>query len=124
MRFKRGRITHYEDPLPRSDPGGWDDRHEVTTAIANLFLASDHLKVDFDISSMEGANEAARRAVNAILDRAGSTEAPVHWYATWQPPEFAALRELDDDRYRRGQPNLFEVDLSLDAIKQRLSQVG
>ena len=40
-------------------------RHELP----NLTLAADYVRTHTNIASMEGANEAARRAVNAILDR-------------------------------------------------------
>jgi uncharacterized protein with NAD-binding domain and iron-sulfur cluster len=122
IRWKHGRITGYDDPLPQSNPGSWYDRPEVASKIPNLFLAGDYVKVDFDISSMEGANEAARRAVNALLERAGSQHTPVRVYNAHLPPEWSALRDLDDQRYARGQPNLFDADLSLEQIKQILRQ--
>ena len=37
-------------------------------AIPNLLLAADYVRTNTDLATMEGANEAARRAVNAILD--------------------------------------------------------
>ena len=46
----------------------WALRPEATTAIPNLFLASDYVRTYTDLATMEGANEAARRAVNGILD--------------------------------------------------------
>ena len=36
--------------------------------IPNLVLAADYVRTHTDLATMEGANEAARRAVNAILD--------------------------------------------------------
>ena len=38
-----------------------------STRIPNLFLAADFVRTHTDLATMEGANEAARRAVNAIL---------------------------------------------------------
>ena len=38
------------------------------TGIPNLFLASDYVRTYTDLATMEGANEAARRAVNGLLD--------------------------------------------------------
>jgi uncharacterized protein with NAD-binding domain and iron-sulfur cluster len=38
--------------------------------IPNLFLASDYVRTHTDLATMEGANEAARRAVNGLLDAA------------------------------------------------------
>ena len=46
----------------------WALRPEATTAIPNLFLASDYVRTYTDLATMEGANEAARRAVNGLLD--------------------------------------------------------
>ena len=51
----------------------WPLRPEATTAIPNLFLASDYVRTYTDLATMEGANEAARRAVNGLLDAASST---------------------------------------------------
>ena len=122
--WRNGRIVGYDDPLPRSDPGTWDDRPEVAGAIENLFLAGDWLKVDFDISSMEGANEAARRAVNALLDRAASAQPRVQVFDRLLPAEWAALRTLDDDRYTRGLPNLFDAAGTPDAIQGLLNTLA
>ena len=46
----------------------WKLRPDAVTAIPNLFLASDYVRTDTDLATMEGANEAARRAVNGLLD--------------------------------------------------------
>ena len=45
----------------------WAIRPNAYTAIPNLFLAADYVKTHTDLATMEGANEAARRAVNSIL---------------------------------------------------------
>jgi hypothetical protein len=37
-----------------------------------MFLAADYVRTDTDLACMEGANEAARRAVNALLDASSS----------------------------------------------------
>ena len=62
------------EPLLVNTVGSWAWRPQADTAIENLFLASDYVRTYTDLATMEGANEAARRAVNAILDRSGSTE--------------------------------------------------
>ncbi len=46
----------------------WALRPEAATSIPNLFLASDYVRTHTDLATMEGANEAARRAVNGLLD--------------------------------------------------------
>ena len=60
------------EPLLINTAGSWSDRPNATTRIANLMLAADYVRTNTDLATMEGANEAARRAVNAILDATGS----------------------------------------------------
>ena len=63
------------EPLLINTAGSWADRPGVTTRIPNLLLAADYVRTNTDLATMEAANEAARRAVNAILDRTGSAAA-------------------------------------------------
>jgi hypothetical protein len=51
---------------------------------------------------MESANEAARRAVNAILRSSGSKAKPADIWQFWEPPAFAPLIEFDRLRFKRG----------------------
>ena len=60
------------EPLLINTAGSWEDRPDATTRIPNLLLAADYVRTNTDLATMEGANEAARQAVNAILDRTGS----------------------------------------------------
>ena len=55
----------------------WKLRPEATTAIPNLFLASDYVRTYTDLATMEGANEAARRAVNGLLDAVEFEQRPL-----------------------------------------------
>jgi len=48
-------------------------RPDADTGIRNMFLAADYVRTETDLACMEGANEAARRAVNALLEATGST---------------------------------------------------
>lgn len=61
------------EPLLVNTAGSWSIRPEAELPeVENLFLASDYVRTFTDLATMEGANEAARRAVNAILDASGS----------------------------------------------------
>ena len=61
------------EPLLVNTAGSWSIRPDAgLPEIENLFLASDYVRTYTDLATMEGANEAARRAVNAILDASGS----------------------------------------------------
>jgi len=61
------------EPLLVNTAGSWSSRPEAELAeVENLFLASDYVRTFTDLATMEGANEAARRAVNGILASSGS----------------------------------------------------
>ena len=63
------------EPLLINTAGSWADRPDAVTRIPNLFLAADFVRTHTDLATMEGANEAARRAVNGILDASGLARA-------------------------------------------------
>lgn len=58
-------------PLLVHPPSSWWLRPSAATGIENLTLASDYVQTETILACMEGANEGARHAVNAILDRDG-----------------------------------------------------
>ena len=61
------------EPLLVNTAGSWEARPEAELPeVENLFLASDYVRTFTDLATMEGANEAARRAVNAILEASDS----------------------------------------------------
>jgi len=83
-------------PLLVHPPGSWHDRPEAPTALPNLTLAADYIRTHTNIASMEGANEAARRAVNAILDHCDS---PAPRCAIWplrEPAVFERAKQFDE----------------------------
>jgi hypothetical protein len=67
------RLRFNVEPLMVNRVGSHALRPEAKTKIENMFLASDYVLTETDLACMEGANEAARRAVNALLDQARST---------------------------------------------------
>jgi len=96
--------TKNAEPLLINEVTTWYMRPEAYTPIPNLFLASDYVKTNTDLATMEGANEAARRAVNSIIDASGS-EAP--FCKIWdlhEPDIFAAWRAHDQSRFDKGLP--------------------
>jgi geranylgeranyl pyrophosphate synthase/uncharacterized protein with NAD-binding domain and iron-sulfur cluster len=121
-------LLRNSEPLLVNLVGTWALRPEAVTAIPNLFLASDYVRTHTDLATMEGANEAARRAVNGILD-AGGFDLPR--CAVWPLHQLDALapwRLHDAARWKAGLP----WDSSLTAIAARalggaspvLDQVG
>jgi uncharacterized protein with NAD-binding domain and iron-sulfur cluster len=120
LRRRDGTVS--QDPLALPAVGCRPHRPDVATAIPNLLLAGDYLKGDWEVASMEAANYNARRAANAVLEIAGSRESPCATIERYRPPEWEPFRTLDDARYKRRQPNVFDTDLSLEQIKNILSQ--
>jgi geranylgeranyl pyrophosphate synthase/uncharacterized protein with NAD-binding domain and iron-sulfur cluster len=82
----------------------WALRPEATTAIPNLFLASDYVRTYTDLATMEGANEAARRAVNGLLDAAAFEGSRCELWQLHEPEILAPWRLHDAARYKAGRP--------------------
>ena len=88
------------EPLLINTAGSWSDRPEATTRIANLMLAADYVRTNTDLATMEGANEAARRAVNAILDATNSPAPRCAVFELTEPAILRHARRLDQLRWR------------------------
>lgn len=99
-----GQVETNLEPLLINKAGTWNLRPDAYTQIPNLFLASDYVRTNTDLATMEGANEAARRAVNSILQRAGSNAAPCALFDIYDPAIFKLFRQHDRDRFQRGLP--------------------
>ena len=107
--------TANEEPLLVNLVDTWKLRPEAVSKIPNLFLASDYVRTYTDLATMEAANEAARRAVNGILDAAGSGAPRCGVWQLHEPEIFAPWREFDFIRYSQGLPwddTLVRVGLS------------
>jgi 15-cis-phytoene desaturase len=83
------------EPLLINTVGSWASRPKAVTSIPNLFLASDYVRTNTILATMEGANEAARQAVNGILDASGSSAPRCEIWPLHRSPFLAPLRELD-----------------------------
>ena len=92
------------EPLLVNNKNTWRLRPEAATAIPNFFLASDYVRTFTDLATMEGANEAARRAVNAILERSGSDRPQCQLWNLHEPEALAPFRAYDRARYQSGLP--------------------
>jgi uncharacterized protein with NAD-binding domain and iron-sulfur cluster len=92
------------EPLLINTAGSWFDRPQAPTKIGNLLLASDYVRTYTDLATMEGANEAARRAVNAILDRTGSHASRCGVWRMREPKILEPARALDRIRWKLHRP--------------------
>lgn len=91
-----------QEPLLINTVGSWFNRPEAASAIPNLFLASDYVRTKTDLATMEGANEAARLAVNGILSATGSTETLCQTWELDEPLVFAGFKALDQQLFDAG----------------------
>ncbi len=90
------------EPLLVNKAGRWGLRPTAHTGIPNLFLASDYVRTNTNLATMEAANEAARRAVNGILDATDSSAAECRIWPIYEPWLLGPLRWYDSRRYARG----------------------
>jgi hypothetical protein len=90
------------EPLLINTAGSWADRPEAVTRVPNLFLASDFVRTYTDLATMEGANEAARRAVNGILAATRSNARRCDLWKLSEPALFGPARLLDRVRWTLG----------------------
>ena len=100
----RGDRDENIEPLLVNTVDSWSLRPEAVTRIPNLYLASDYVRTNTDLATMEGANEAARRAVNGILAADGSDATPCKVWPLSEPVFFAPFKWIDKQRFQRGQP--------------------
>ena len=93
-----------QEPLLVNLVNTWAMRPEATTAIPNLFLASDYVRTYSDLATMEGANEAARRAVNGLLDAVKFDGPRCELWQLHEPEILAPWRLHDAARFKAGLP--------------------
>ncbi len=86
------------EPLLVNLEDSWKLRPEATTEIDNLYLASDYVRTNTNLATMEAANEAARAATNAILERSKSSFDDAEIFELEEP--FRWLRRRDAERFR------------------------
>jgi uncharacterized protein with NAD-binding domain and iron-sulfur cluster len=102
-----------KEPLLVNRVNTWELRPEAYCDISNLFFASDYVRTHTDLATMEGANEAARRAVNALLDNDHSKAERCKIWPLEEPWFFVPLRKWDKKRFEKGLPYSNEKPYSL-----------
>lgn len=92
------------EPLFVNFIDSWAKRPPAVLQTRNLMLASDYVQTFTDVACMEAANEAARRAVNGVLELLGSTAEPCELWPLHEPAIFAPFRWQDQKRFDEGLP--------------------
>jgi hypothetical protein len=104
-----GAPSHHDEAGIGQDVGNWANRPEITSKIPNLFFGSAFAKTYGQVENTDCANEAGKRAANAILAASGSQEPPAPVVGAEPPRLLKRLWELDDRRHARGLRNIFDV---------------
>lgn len=99
IEFEGGYVETNAEPLLINTKGSLKYRPEATTDIPNFFLASDYVRTHTDLATMEGANEAARRAVNGIIQEADAEADPCQLWPLEEPGVFEPLKAYDRMRW-------------------------
>jgi uncharacterized protein with NAD-binding domain and iron-sulfur cluster len=81
-------------------------RPEAATGIDNLMLASDYVKTHVDIATMEGANEAGRRAANAVVEASDWVGTPCGVWKYPEPAVFSIPQTIDKALLDAGFPSV------------------
>jgi hypothetical protein len=98
-------INQSEEKVVVNNAGSWALRPEPRTAIENLHLAGDYVRTLTDLACMEGSNESAKVAVNAILAAEGSeSRCKVLDPEETEPRSLQPLKQRDQSLFDRGLP--------------------
>ena len=100
--YKGDYFSRNTEPLLVNKVDTWRLRPESYCAIPNLFFAADYVRTHTDLATMEGANEAARRAVNNIIEASGAKVSLCEIWDLHEPWEFAWYRYHYYQRYMNG----------------------
>jgi hypothetical protein len=82
----------------------------LDTVIPNRSLAGDRMHTNICMTTMDGANQGGRQAVNRVLAASGFPAAPADLWTMYAPPELEPFRAADAARYAAGLPNVFDPD--------------
>ncbi|SFC18605.1 NAD-binding domain and a Fe-S cluster-containing protein [Halobiforma haloterrestris] len=108
-------------PLLINTAGSLRNRPPADVGVLNLTLAADYVRTNSDLASMESANEAGRRAANAVLERhARPSYVPAEIWELREPAAFEPFKRQDRVRYRLGLPHPAEVTQSVRSLTRRL----
>jgi hypothetical protein len=97
-------MMNNREPLLVNNVSTWGLRPDAGCGIPNLFLASDYVRTHTDLATMEGANEAARRAVNCLLDQDKNNASKCKIWPLKEPAVFKPLKWYDKKRWNKGLP--------------------
>lgn len=98
-----GKVSTNSTPLLVHAPGTYQYRPSSSTGVRNLFVVSDYVATHTNLATMEGANEAARRASRRILADLGLCRTLPEVRDLPEPAIFEPFKKLDAWLLRQGQ---------------------
>ncbi len=116
-----GDVVENRSPLLINTVGSLRNRPPADVAVANLTIGSEYVRTNSDLASMESADEAGRRAANAICDRHGIGGPRAQLWSLREPTVFEPFKRQDEIRHRLGVPHPAEVTQSVRTLTGRLS---
>ncbi|EMA49877.1 hydroxysqualene dehydroxylase [Halococcus salifodinae] len=116
-----GTVAANHEPLLLNTVRSLRHRPDARTAADNFVLAADYVRTTTDLASMEGANEAARRATNAIVADADVAAEPCELFDFEEPAVFDAPKRQDEIGYRLGQDHPGEAGRTIARAGQRFT---
>jgi uncharacterized protein with NAD-binding domain and iron-sulfur cluster len=102
IKFEGDYASKNKEPLLVNKVDTWRLRPNSYCDIPNLFFAADYVRTHTDLATMEGANEAARRAVNNIIETSGVNAPHCEIWNLHEPWIFHHLRRHDYKRFAKG----------------------
>jgi uncharacterized protein with NAD-binding domain and iron-sulfur cluster len=112
-----------KEPLLVNNENTWPLRPYSYTDISNFFLAADYVKTNTDLATMEGANEAARRAVNDILYLSKYKGSYCKIWNLHEPWYLSILRYKDGKRYAQGLPWEGKLPIGVETLTKILRKI-
>lgn len=112
-----------QEPLLVNNKNTWMLRPYSYTDISNFFLASDYVKTNTDLATMEGANEAARRAVNDILNISEYKGSYCKVWNLHEPWYLTFFRYKDTKRYAEGLPWDGKLPFGVESLTKFLTKI-
>jgi hypothetical protein len=103
-------------PLLINTVNSWWQRPEAFTEIPNFYIAADYARAPQNVACMETAVQAARIAVNKMIERGGYDNMTQALLFDWEKTNkgegafkavFGPLRLDDEIRFKEGKPNEF-----------------
>jgi uncharacterized protein with NAD-binding domain and iron-sulfur cluster len=117
-------VATNQAPLLINTVGSLRHRPRARTAAPSLVLAADYVRTETDLATMESANEAARRAVRAIVHRSDVDATPPAVWGLAEPTVFEPLQRQDDVAFKLGLPHPSAAEGRLRRLVRRFRPGG